>query len=157
MNPRRYLRSIASNFCALALLCAAAGAPAQTIYKQVDLAGKVTFTDRPDINLPAQAMTSAAQAMTNPALEAPKPPARVGLMTSRRSASIDANEAGRRLAQAQLKRSGGADLLPGDWTHGFGEGVPNQRYWQRQDRLRVHVEQAQQRSNETRLALLAQH
>ena len=78
-------------------------------------------------------------------------------MSSRRSASIDANEAGRRLAQAQLKRSGGADLLPGDWTHSSGEGVPNQRYWQRQDRLRVQVERAQQRSNETRLALLAQH
>ena len=150
MNPLRYLRSIASNLCALALLCAATGAPAQTIYKQVDLAGKVTFTDRPDINLPAQAMA-------NPALEAPKPAPRVGLMTSRRSASIDANEAGRRLAQAQLKRSGGADLLPGEWTHSSGEGVPNQRYWQRQDRLRVQVERAQQRSNETRLALLAQH
>jgi len=149
MTPRRYLRNIASKLCALALLCAATGAPAQTIYKQVDLAGRVTFTDRPDINLPAQAMT-------NPALEAPKPPARVGLMTSRRSASIDVNEAGLRLARAQLKRSGGADLLPGDLTHGSGEGVPNQRYWQRQDKLRVQVEKAQQRSNETRMALLAQ-
>ena len=156
MSPRPYLRSIASSLCALALLCAATGAPAQTIYKQVDLAGKVTFTDRPDSNLPAQAMTSAAQATTKPALEAPKPPARVGLMTSRRSASIDVNEAGLRLAQAQLQRSGGADLLPGDWTHGSAESVPNQRYWQRQDRLRVQVEQAQQRSTETRLALLAQ-
>jgi len=150
MNPRRYLGSIASSLCALALLCAATGAPAQTIYKQVDLAGKVTFTDRPDINLPAQAMTSAARGMTSP------PPARVGLMTARRSASIDVNEAGLRLAQAQLKRSGGAELLPGDWTHGASDGVPNQRYWQRQDRLRVQVEQAQQRSNETRVALLAQ-
>ena len=156
MNQRRYLRSIASYICALALLCAATGAPAQTIYKQVDLAGKVTFTDRPDINLPAQAMTSAAQAMANPALEAPKPPARVGLMTSRRSASIDANEAGRRLTQAQLMRSEGADPLPGELTQSSGAAVPNQRYWQRQDILRVQVEKAQQRSNETRLALLAQ-
>jgi hypothetical protein len=156
MNPRRYFRNIASNLCALALLCAATGAPAQTIYKQVDLAGRVTFTDRPDINLPAQAMTGAAHAMPNPALDAPKPPAMVGLMTSRRSASIDVNEAGLRLARAQLQRSGGADLLPGDLTHGSGEGVPNQRYWQRQDKLRVQVEKAQQRSNETRLALLAQ-
>jgi len=155
MSPRRCLRSIASSLCALALLCAAHGALAQTIYKQVDLAGKVTFTDRPDINLPALAMRSAAHAMA-PALEAPTPPARVGLMSSRSSASIDANEAGRRLAQAQLQRTTGADLLPGD-RHGSGEGVPNQRYWQRQDRLRVQVEQAQQRSTETRLALLAQH
>ncbi len=154
MSPRRYLRSC--SLCALALLCVATGAPAQTIYKQVDSAGKVSFTDQPDINLPAQAMTSAAQAMTNRALEAPKPPARAGLMSSRRSASIDVNEAGLRLAQAQLQRSGGANLLPGDWTHGSAESVPNQRYWQRQDKLRVQVEQAQQRSTETRLALLAQ-
>ena len=149
MIPRGYLRNIASGLCALALLCAATGALAQTIYKQVDLAGRVTFTDRPDVNLPVQAMTTAA-------LEAPKPPARAGLITPRRSASIDANEAALRLARAQLKRSGGADLLPGDLTHGSGEGVPNQHYWQRQDKLRVQVEKAQQRSNETRLALLAQ-
>ena len=148
MNQGRYHVSIASNLCALALLCAATGAPAQTIYKQVDLAGRVTFTDRPDINLPVQAMTAAP-------LEAPKRPAGAG-MTSRRSASIDVNEAALRLARAQLKRSGGADLLPGELTHGSGEGVPNQRYWQRQDKLRVQVEKAQQRSNETRLALLAQ-
>jgi hypothetical protein len=149
MNPRRSLRNIASNLCALALLFAAAGTPAQTIYKQVDLAGRITFTDRPDPNLPAQSMTS-------PALEAPKPPARVVLMTSRRSAAIDANEAGRRLAQARLKRSEGADPLPGERTHGSGEEVPNRRYWQRQEKLRVLVEQAQQRVNETRLPLLAQ-
>jgi hypothetical protein len=156
MNRRRHLRSIASNLCALALLCAATGAPAQTIYKQVDAEGKVTFTDHPDINLPAQALPSAGQVMTNPALQAPNPPARAGLMTSRRSASIDVNEAGLRLAQAQLKRSGGVGMLPADWTHGSGKSVPNQRYWQRQDRLRVLVERAQQRSVETRLALLAQ-
>jgi len=146
MNPRRCLVPI---LCACTLFCAATGAPAQTIYKQVDSAGRVTFTDRPDIDLPAQAMT-------NPALKAPKPPVGAGLVTSRRSASIDANEAGRRLARAQLSRNNGTDLLPGDLTHGSGEGVPNQRYWQRQDKLRVQVEKAQQRSNETRVALLAQ-
>jgi len=142
------LRPIASCLCALALLCAAAGTPAQTIiYKQVDSAGRITFTDRPDANLPAQAMTG-------PALEAPKAPAAVVTMASRRSASIDANEAARRLAQAQLMRSEGAEPLPGERTP--GTGVPNERYWQRQEKLRVLVEQAQQRANETRMPLLAQ-
>jgi hypothetical protein len=150
MDPRLSLRNIASNLCALALLFAATVATAQaTIYKQVDSAGRITFTDRPDPNLPAQSMTG-------PALEAPKPPAGVALMASRRSAAINANEAGRRLAQAQLMRSQGADLLPGERTFDSGAGVPNQRYWQRQERLRVLVEQAQQRVNETRLPLLAQ-
>jgi hypothetical protein len=128
---------------------AATGTPAQTIYKQVDSAGKITFTDRPDPNLPAQSMTS-------PALDAPKPPARVVPMTSQRSAAINASEARRRLAQAQLMRSEGADLLPRERTDGSGTAMPNQRYWQRQEKLRVLVEQAQQRVNETRQPLLAQ-
>lgn len=148
MNTRRRSRKIASSL-ALALLCAALSAPAQTIYKQVDAAGRVTFTDRPDWNLPAQAMTG-------PALEAPRPPAGIVLMTSRRSAFIDANEAARRLAQAELMRSEGAAPLPGELTQSSGAAVPNQRYWQRQERLRVLVERARQRAGETRLPLLAQ-
>lgn len=142
------LRPITSTLGALALLCAAAGTPAQTtIYKQVDAAGRVTFTDRPDSSLPAQSMTGAA-------LEAPRAPGGVILMTSRRSAAIDANEAARRLAQAQLMRSEGADPLAGERTP--GTGVPNERYWQRQEKLRVLVEHAQQRANEARMPLLAQ-
>lgn len=149
MNPRRLLRTIASSVCAFALLFAATGTPAQTtIYKQVDLAGRITFTDRPDPSLPAQSMASP--------LEAPKPPAGIALMASQRSAAIDLKEAARRLAQAQLARSEGADPLPAERTHGPGAGVPNQRYWQRQEKLRVLVEQAQQRVNETRQPLLAQ-
>jgi hypothetical protein len=150
MNPRRRLRSVSSILLALALLCAAAGTPAQTtIYKQVDLAGRVMFTDRPDSSLPAQSVTG-------PALEAPRPPVRAVLMTSQRSATINSNEAARRLAQAQLMRSEGADPLPGEQTQGSAAGVPNQRYWQRQEKLRVLVEHAQQRANEARLPLLAQ-
>jgi len=152
MNPHGCFRNIASSACALALLCVAMDAPAQTIYKQVDAAGRVTFTDRPDPSLPAQSM---AAPVPNAVPEPPTPAARTGLLTARRLASIDANEAARRLTQAQLKRSEGADLLPGDWTHGSTESVTNQRYSQRQDKLRVLVEKAQQRSDETRLALLA--
>ena len=143
-------RTIASIVCALTLLCAAAGTPAQTtIYKQVDPAGRITFTDRPDSSLPAQPVTG-------PALEALKPAGVIpaGPLTSRRSAAIDANEAARRLAQALLMRSEGAEPLPGELTHG-STGAPNQRYWQRQEKLRVLVEQAQQRANEARMPLLA--
>jgi len=86
--------------------------------------------------------------MAGLAPESPKPAARAGLMTSRQSASIDASEAARRLAQAELMRSAGADPLPGEL---------NERYFQRQEKLRVLVERARQRVNETRLPLLAQH
>jgi hypothetical protein len=147
MNPSRRFPNITSSLCGFALLCAAAGAPAQTIYKQVDGAGRVTFTDRPDSSLLAQPMTSAS-------LEAAKAPAEVILMTAQRSATINAKEAGRRLAQAQQMRSAGADLLRSDWIHGASAGVPSQRYWQRQEKLRVLVEQAQQRAIETRQLLL---
>jgi uncharacterized protein DUF4124 len=154
MNPRRRSRKVAASL-ALALLCAAMGAPAQTIYKQVDAAGRVTFTDRPDASLPALAMASPVS-MANPVPESPKPAARAGLLSPRHAASIDANEAARRLAQAELMRSEGADPLPGEQTHGAAGLVPNQRYFQRQEKLRVLVERARQRANETRLPLLAQ-
>ena len=129
-------------------------APAQTIYKQVDAAGRVTFTDRPDPGLPAQAMAGPV-VMTSAVPESPKPAVRSGLLTPQRSASINASEAARRLAQAQLMRSLGADPLPGEQTRGDAALAPYQRYSQRQDKLRVLVEKAQQRSDETRLALRA--
>jgi hypothetical protein len=139
-------RTIAPSLCALALLCAAAGAQAQTIYKQVDLEGRTIYTDRPDASLSAQSITSSP-------LAAPAPPAGITLMALQRSAAINASEARRRLAQAQVMRSQGADVLPGEQT----SAAPNQRYWQRQEKLRVLVERAQQRVNETQLPLLAQH
>src|SRR5687768_17436756 len=126
MNPRCSSRKIASSL-ALALLCVAMGAPAQTIYKQVDASGRVTFTDRPDASLPAQSMAS-PMSMTSPVLESPKPVARASLLTPWHSASIDAREAARRLAQAELMRREGADPLPGEQTRGDAGLAPNARY-----------------------------
>lgn len=77
------------------------------------------------------------------------------IIASRRATSIDANEAARRLRQAQLKRKHGTEPLPGEQDRGSGAGVVNHRYWLRQDKLRNVVEQAQRRSNETRQLLLA--
>jgi hypothetical protein len=154
MKPYRHPRKIASSLL-LALLCAAMGASAQTIYKQVDSAGRTTFTDRPDPSLPAQSMAGPGS-IASAAPEAPKLAAPGTLLTSRRSAFIDANEAARRLAQAELMRSEGANPLPGEQSHGAAGLVPNQRYVQRQEKLRLMVERARQRVNETRLPLLAQ-
>ncbi|MEK6245697.1 MAG: DUF4124 domain-containing protein, partial [Pseudomonadota bacterium] len=148
MNSRRRVRNIVSRICAAALVCAATGVSAQTIYKQVSAVGHVTFTDQPDA-------TAARQTATDPALEVTKAPARIFTISSRRAATINANEAARRLGEAQLKRKQGAEPLPGEQAQGSDASTVNHRYWWRQEKLRLVVEQAQRRSNETRLSQVA--
>ena len=46
--------------------------------------------------------------------------------------------------------------LPGEHAQGTGAGAVNHRYWRRQEKLRIVVEQAQRRSNETGRLQLAQ-
>lgn len=68
---------------------------------------------------------------------------------SPRSSLVNANEAKRRLAQAELKRSLGAEPRPGEFKR-TPQGIHvNYRYWQRQEKLRVEVELAQRRVNVT--------
>ena len=117
------MKTIASGACAAALLCAAAGVPAQTIYKSVDDDGRISFSDQP--------------------------PARPAALP-RRGGKVDVKEATRRLKQARLDRSLGAQPGPGELTRGGGASAGNYRYWRRQERLRVVVEQALRRSHETR-------
>lgn len=64
-------------------------------------------------------------------------------------ATVNASEAERRLAQARLKRRQGIAPLPGERARGSAAGVLNIRYWKRQEKLRLLVEQAQRRSNAT--------
>jgi len=70
-------------------------------------------------------------------------------MSARRAATIDASEATRRLGQARLEREQGVAPLSGERTRGAGASALNHRYWRRQEKLRLAVEQAQRRSNET--------
>ena len=127
MNSRKRIGTIdigtiALAACAVALLCAAADLPAQTLYKQVDDDGRITFSDRPSAK-PAAA--------------------------PRRGGKVEAKEAARRLKQAQLDRNLGAQPGPGELNHSDGARTVNYRYWQRQEKLRLVVEQAQHRSRET--------
>lgn len=71
-------------------------------------------------------------------------------LSARQAAAVDANEAGRRLAQARLQREQGAQPLPHELARGADANVVNYGYWQRQEKLRTVVEQAQLRYNETR-------
>ena len=135
---RRRVRKIACRICAAALLSAAAGVSAQTVHKQVDPAGRITYSDQSD-------------AAPSPRKARPA----YSVMSARHAATVDANEAARRLAQARLKREQGAQPLPGELARGADADVVNHRYWQRQEKLRTVVEQAQLRYNETRRLQLA--
>ena len=74
-------------------------------------------------------------------------------MSSRGAAIIDANEAMRRLGQAELERKQGAERLPGEQASGTDTSVADDRYRQRQDELRRAVIYAQRRSDKTDRAL----
>jgi hypothetical protein len=73
-------------------------------------------------------------------------------MSARRAATIDASEAARRLGQARLEREQGVAPLAGERIRGTDASTVNHRYWRRQEKLRLAVEQAQRRSNETQPA-----
>jgi hypothetical protein len=140
MNIRhRRVRSSVCLICAAALVCAAAGVSAQTVHKQVDAAGRITYSNQSD---------------TAPSPRKARPT--YSVMSARHAATIDANEAARRLAQAKLQREQGAQPLPSELARGTDANVVNHRYWQRQEKLRQVVEQAQLRYNETRRLQLAQ-
>jgi hypothetical protein len=148
MNSRRCIRIAASSVCAAAFVCATAGASAQTIYKRVTLGGDITYTNQPN-----QAPLSDTETGTEP--DAAKAPGRRPYIPARLAAAVNANEAERRLAQAQLKRRQGIKPLPGEQVQGSNGTVLNYRYWQRQEKLRLLVEQAQQRLIQTRRPLVA--
>ena len=110
----------------VALLCAAGSASAQEVFKQVDEDGHTAFSDQP----------------------APTPaPKRT--IAPRRGGKVDVSEAARRLEQAQLARRHGLEPKPGEFTRASGTRTLNYRYWQRQEKLRLAVEQAQRRSLDT--------
>jgi hypothetical protein len=67
-------------------------------------------------------------------------------ITSQRAAAVEAGEAARRLERAKRARELGARPRHGERAEGADF---NQRYWQRQEKLRRDVEVAQRRSNET--------
>lgn len=146
INARHHrVRNFAGRVCAAAFLYVAAGVvPAQTIHKQVDAAGRITYTDRPDTTPLPQ-----TEAIPAPALDVTNALASNVAISSRQSALTDANEAARRLRQAQLEREQGAERLPSEQAHGTDASVVNPPYWRRQEELRRVVEQAQRRSSET--------
>lgn len=138
MTPLRRVLETMPAILAAAILCATASAAAQELHKLVDATGHVTFSDRPD-------ETGALQAAPEP--ESPRVPKRIaGISSPRAAALVDTKEAARRLRQAQSARSQGEAPLPGERTK---DGTMSERYWRRQAKLRLAVDQAQRRLQET--------
>ena len=120
-----------------ALFLAAASASGQTIRAKVDLEGRF---------IPVES-TEPAGGAAAPEAEKPKPRVR-SLIGAQRAAAVNAAEAERRLAQAQLERQQGMEPLPSELVPG-APGQLSYRYWKRQEKLRLAVEQAQRRWNKT--------
>ena len=143
----RCVRNGARGICAAALLCAAAAVPAaQTVHKQIDTAGNTTYSDRPDTTLLPR---------TVQALDVVNALARNSAMSSRGAVIIDANEAARRLGQAQRELEQGAESLPGEQADA-GVNAGKHLYLRRQEELLRAVEYAQRRSDKTGRALRAE-
>jgi hypothetical protein len=124
----------------MAFICAATDATALVIYRQVDAAGRVTFSDRP--------AAAPLEAAAIPTLDVAAALAGAAAMSSRHAAMIDANEAARRLRQAERERQRGLERMPGEHLPGAGTGDADARYQRRQEELRRVVELARRRSDE---------
>lgn len=128
--------------CTTALLCAAVGVSAQTIHKHTDADGHITFTDQPE-DTPAPRARGAPDSDVVSALNSGSP------MTSQSAASIDSNEAKRRLLRAQQSRRNALAPSSGVNSDVVDVTLMNQRYLRNQKSLDREVAAAQRRSNET--------
>lgn len=141
----RRVRKIAWSIFAPAFFFAAAGTPAQPVYKEVDAAGHVTYTNRPRPTPPP----SATPALT-PMQDVVTSLADNSALSSRLSATVDANEAARRLRQVQKEREQGANPWSGERRGQAGSALSDERYQRRREKLRHMVEQAQRRMDKMR-------
>jgi hypothetical protein len=130
--------------CLAVFLCAATEVFAQPVYKHVDAAGRTIYANQSDTLAPP------LRTATISALDVSNALASNTAISSRIAATIDGNEATRRLEKAQLERTQGTEPLPGEQDRSAGTGVVKHRYWQRQEKLRRAVEQAQLRSHRAR-------
>ena len=155
---RKYMMS---EICMAAILCSSDSVFAQTIFKQVDAAGRTTFTDRPA----AELITVPDLSLSGPERDSVSPPRiasharsdveqallRHSPMTSMRAATVDFNEATRRLTQARQSRRDGIEAQPGERADVAGTTAMDQRYQRRQRRLERAVGIAELRSHQTAL------
>ena len=151
-------RYMLARICAAALVCSGGEVLAQTIYKQIDGAGRTTFSDRPAASSVSPYETSRRQEGS------PLSPPRIGngnrsdganalasnsAMSSIYAATIDFNEATRRLRQARDTRQDGMEPRGGEWRDSAVTSAMAERYQRRQQRLERAVVTAERRAHET--------
>jgi hypothetical protein len=144
--------------CTSALLCSGGNALAQTIHKKIDAAGRTIFTDQPELG------TDEPEERATHRRRNPESPRRISTgawsdveralnnnvaMTSTDAATIDFNEAQRRLKQAREARREGMKLRPGERTDGAGTSAMDKRYQERKRKLDREVAAAERRLRET--------
>jgi hypothetical protein len=124
---------------AVALVLAPCAAAAQDVYRHVDTAGRVSFTDHPDLPIVARELEPLPVAPASAVREAgPKPSVRGG--------AIDRREANRRLLQAERELARGPDMQQG--IPPSTEARPGDRRKARVKALERSVEAARLRARE---------
>lgn len=152
-------RHMMANICAAAILCSGGGVLAQTIYKQVDASGRTSFSDEPatdGIVVPYARLSSQQRdsLAPPPVVTGTRPDVARALlrnvaMSSTYAATVDFNEAGRRLRLARQSLQEGMEPRPGERMDSAGTSAMNRRYQRRQQRLEREVVAAERRSHET--------
>ncbi len=147
-----------ATICAAAVLSSGGGVLAQTIYKQVDAAGRTLYTDRAGAEgIVVAHVTSSAQqpgslspsrTATGTRSDVAEALSSSSVMSSMYAATVDFNEASRRLRQAQQSRLEGVKHRPGEWTDS-ADSAMDKRYQRRQQRLARAVETAERRLHQT--------
>ncbi len=153
-----FRRHMLARICAAAIVCSGGEVLAQTIYKQIDAAGRTTFSDRPAAGSVSPYETSRNQEGS------PVSPPRIAngnrsdvasalasnsAMSSIYAATIDFNEATRRLRQARDTRQEVMEPRGREWSDSLGTSAMTKRYQRRQRRLEREVVAAERRAHET--------
>ena len=136
---------------ALALLLAASGAAAQTMYKSTLPDGKVIYGEKPEPGAKQVETVAPPPAKTGTTIVTPAEKKGVDQRIQKRAATADAQRRELEAAYAQLKkaeaaRDAGKEPLPGERL-GTATGASRltDEYWQRQKGLEAAVEAARKR------------
>ena len=145
-----------ARICSAAIFCGGEEALAQTIYKQIDANGHTIFTDQAATDgIVVPYATSSGRQRDSisppPIVTGTRPDVadalfRNGAMSSVYAATVDFNEAGRRLRQARQSQQEGMEARPGEATDRPGTTALDRRYQRRQRRLEGEVAAAERRS-----------
>ena len=142
---RALARCVFNSLFASAIVCSYSVASAQSIFREVDDAGRPHFSDRPEVAVPVMRSAEAAGVAQEQAAAAGAPaPAQTPVVSGRpvRTGPVDRKEADRRLRQAERELARGIHRYRGEPP--LADGAPGERL----AKLRRNVAAAQARVDE---------